>query len=95
MFNRSQGAWHEIPVPPAWGALNSISWAGNANGFYVVSWLPASHNLLYVTPTGKVRLLLRNSLGHRMLTPLLSPDGKHLAFTAETWDSNAWLLENF
>jgi hypothetical protein len=24
-----------------------------------------------------------------------SPDGKYLAFEGGTWDSNAWMIENF
>jgi hypothetical protein len=51
--------------------------------------------LLHVTLAGKVQPLLRN--GHRqwMISPLPSPDGKWLAFQAQTYDSNVWLLGNF
>lgn len=28
-------------------------------------------------------------------TPLASPDGKNLSFTVSTYNSNAWVIENF
>jgi hypothetical protein len=61
----------------------------------VTSWLPDSFNLLHVTLSGKVKPLLRNGRGQWMQNPLPSPDGRYLAFNAETWDSNVWMLENF
>ena len=61
----------------------------------MTSWLPGSFNLLYVTLAGQIKLLLSN--GHRqwMIRPLPSPDGKYLAFQAQTQDSNVWMLEGF
>jgi len=55
--------------------------------------LPDSFNLLHVTPGGKVNPLVRN--GHRqwLTSPVPSPDGRHLAFQAQSWDSNVWILE--
>jgi eukaryotic-like serine/threonine-protein kinase len=87
--------WHEISVQPGWGDLQSISWAADGNSFFVTSWEPDSYNLLHVTPSGKVQPLLRN--GHRqwMIDPLPSPNGKYLAYTAQTTDSNIWMIEKF
>ena len=33
--------------------------------------------------------------GGRFDYPIPSPDGRYLAFTVVTYESNAWLLENF
>jgi len=87
--------WHELSPEPGWGNLQYISWAADGRGFFVTSWLPESYNLLHVALDGKVKPLLRN--GHRqwMFSPLASPDGKYLAFQAQTWDSNVWMLEKF
>jgi hypothetical protein len=30
-----------------------------------------------------------------MVSPAQSPDGRHVAYAAYTFDSNVWLLENF
>ena len=88
-------AWHEVSGEPRWGDFQSIAWAADGKGFFVTSWLPDSFNLLNVTLAGKVSPLLRN--GHRqwMTAPLPSPDGKYLAFQAQTYDSNVWMLEGF
>jgi Tol biopolymer transport system component len=92
LFDR---AWHEVSLETGWGELQSIAWAADGKGFFVTSWLPDSFNLLHVTLAGKVKPLLRN--GHRqwMARPMPSPDGKHLAYQAQTWDSNVWMLEGF
>jgi Tol biopolymer transport system component len=88
-------AWHELSLEPGWGELQSITWAADGKGFLATSWTPDSFNLLHVTLAGKVNPLLRN--GHRqwMVNPLPSPDGKYLAFRAQTFDRNVWLLEGF
>jgi eukaryotic-like serine/threonine-protein kinase len=88
-------AWHELHVDPAWGHLQSIAWAADGRGFFVTSWLPDSFNLLQVSVAGRVKPLLRNAHRQWVHNPLPSPDGKYLAFGAETWDSNVWLLESF
>jgi Tol biopolymer transport system component len=88
-------AWHEVPLEPGWGRLESIAWAADEATFFATSWLPDSFNLLHVTLNGKVKPLLRNAHRQWMINPLPSPDGKFLAYQAETSDSNVWLLENF
>jgi serine/threonine protein kinase/Tol biopolymer transport system component len=95
LLNLEDGAWHELAVEPYWGGLQSIAWAVDGKGFYATVWRPDSFNLVYLTLAGKVKPLLRN--GHRqwMYGPLPSPDGKYLAFQAQTWDSNVWMLEGF
>jgi Tol biopolymer transport system component len=57
--------------------------------------LPESFNLIHVALSGKVRLLLSNPQRQWMIRPRPSPDGKYLAFQAQTNDSNVWLLEKF
>jgi Tol biopolymer transport system component/predicted Ser/Thr protein kinase len=95
LLNLSDGTWHELRVEPEWGSLQSIAWAVDGKSFFATVWRPDSFNLVYITPLGKVKPLLRN--GHRqwMINPLPSPDGRHLAFQAQTWDGNVWMLENF
>jgi Tol biopolymer transport system component len=88
-------ALREVPVEAGWGDLQSVAWAADGKGFFVTSNSRDSFNLLHVALDGKVSPLLRN--GHRqwMYGPLPSPDGKYLAYQAQTTDSNVWMLENF
>lgn len=51
--------------------------------------------LIYVTMDGKVKPLFFRSYFQPMRNPLLSPDGKFLAYAAYRIDSNVWMLENF
>jgi len=95
LLNLADGTWHELSVDPEWGVLQQIAWAVDGQGLFATVWRPDSFNLVYFTPSGKVKPLLRN--GHRqwMTNPEPSPDGKYLAFQAQTWDANVWMLENF
>ncbi len=88
-------SWHGISVHPGWKRLQTIAWAADGNSFFVTCWLPDAFDLIHVTFTGEVTRLLHN--GHRqwLVNPLPSPDGKYLAFEAQTWDSNVWMFENF
>jgi Tol biopolymer transport system component len=94
-LSKSDRVWHEIAVEPGWGEYQSVAWAADGKGFFLTTFLPASFNLVHVTLSGKVKLLLNNTHRQWMTRPRPSPDGKYLAFQAQTWDSNVWLLENF
>jgi len=87
-------AWREIALEPGWERLQTAAWASDGKSFYATCWLPDSFALIHVTLAGKVTSLLH--YGHRQFLsyPLPSPNGKYLAFQAETSDSNVWLIEN-
>jgi Tol biopolymer transport system component len=91
----SDHAWHEVAVEPGWEDLQSIAWAVDGKSFFATVWRPDSFNLVYITSSGKVKPLIRNGRRQWMINPLPAPNGKYLAFQAQTWDSNAWMLDNF
>jgi Tol biopolymer transport system component len=95
VLNLSNKVWREIAVEAGWGDNQTIAWAADGKSFFVTTWLPESWNLVHVTLSGKVQRLLSNPNRQFMFRPLPSPDGKHLAFQAQTFDSNVWLLQNF
>ena len=45
--------------------------------------------------SGKVQPLLCKGRSQWLYQPVASPDGKHLAFQSQTWDSNVWMIDNF
>jgi len=47
---------------------------------------------VHVDLGGRVKMLMRSQWMGRLLP---SPDGRYLAYQAETTDSNVWMLENF
>ncbi len=86
----ANGAWHEIPVAAHW-QTDYIAWAADGEGFFVTS---STLDLLHVTTAGKVNVLSHNDRAQWPAWPVPSPDGKYLAFQAQTYDFNAWIMEN-
>lgn len=96
ILNLSTRAWRAIVVEPGWGDFQSVSWDAEGKGFFLTTTLlGSSFHLIHVTLLGKVQPLLNNALTQWLYQPLPSPDGRYLAFQAQTCDSNVWLFENF
>jgi len=95
ILNLGSKSWHEITVQPGWGDFQSIGWAADGNGFFLTTLLPETYNLVHVAMSGHVQLLLDNAHKQWMYGPIASPDGKHVAWQVESYESNVWLLENF
>jgi Tol biopolymer transport system component len=93
----SDSTWQEITPERPFGYPMVIAWAADGKGFFVTSWDGDSIDLLHVTLGGKVQLLIRNAYrqGQEEGNLLPSPDGKYLAYQAQTTDSNVWILEGF
>ncbi len=73
--------------------LSGISWSADGRGWYVTSSSLRGAAVFHVSSDGAISQLWTASsiLG----APLASPDGKNLAFTVSTYNSNAWVIENF
>jgi hypothetical protein len=73
--------------------LSEISWSADGKDWFVTSSSIHAATILRVSLNGEVSELWTTSsiLG----VPLASPDGKNLAFTISTFNSNAWVVENF
>jgi hypothetical protein len=91
----SDQAWHEVPIGPQWEFLQWVGWAADGKAFYVTSQ-SSGFNLLFVTPSGQVKPLLRHGWGEGWINgPTPSPDGKYLAHEGPTLDSNVRTLSGF
>lgn len=73
--------------------LSGISWAADGRSWFVTSSSLRGSAILQVRADGKVSELWRSS--SLLAAPLASPDGRNLAFSSSTYNSNAWLIENF
>jgi eukaryotic-like serine/threonine-protein kinase len=89
------GALHEVTLDQRGEHLGSIGWAPDGKSFFVTGFGPDSYDLLHVTLAGKTKSLIRSGRKHWFWGPRPSPDGKHLAFVAQTQDTNVWLIDNF
>lgn len=71
-------------------------WSVDGKGIYIQEHV-SSGMVLYGTLKGQSQVLWKRGSGPGFWIdyPLPSPDGRHLAFTLGTYESNAWLVENF
>ena len=78
-----------LQVPDRW-PIESLSWAADGNAVFVGS----AYFIARITMEGKTRVLLDPGRKKWLGTPCPSPDGRYLAFSQQTFESNLWLLEN-
>ena len=73
--------------------LSDISWSADGRSWFITSSSVRGAALLRVGVNGEVSELWKttNIVG----SPVPSPDGRNLAFTVSTHNSNAWMIENF
>jgi serine/threonine protein kinase/Tol biopolymer transport system component len=72
--------------------LQTLYWAADGKGFFVISSVSRDASLLFVDLRGSAHKLRDHvALGD---SPA-SPDGRHLAFMSQTTDGNMWTMENF
>jgi DNA-binding winged helix-turn-helix (wHTH) protein/Tol biopolymer transport system component len=76
-----------------WTNLGGLNCA-DGKGWFTASKNEAGVALLHVDLRGEAVPIWRLS-GGLEVHALLSPDGRHLAIGATSWDNNVWLMENF
>ena len=77
-----------------WNTLENLNWAINGQGFFTSGVLQQGSVLLYVDLDGNA-FPLWEQRGSRYVWGVPSPNGRHLAFTGTTTNSNIFLMENF
>ena len=82
----------EIPAPGL--PLGAVSWSSDGRAIYGV----AQGNVFYLFRadlSGTFKILQESPLGQYFSSPLASPDGHFLAFSRQSGQENAFLVENF
>lgn len=87
-------AKRDVPVPGTWN-LQSVGWSSDGKAVFATAWTPKAYLLARVDLSGQTQILKSGGLSQWMNGIQASPDGRYLAFAAQTWDSNVWLLQNF
>ncbi|MFL6352367.1 MAG: LpqB family beta-propeller domain-containing protein [Bryobacteraceae bacterium] len=89
------GEWKQDIAVPGWTEIYGLDWAADALSFWACARnTKARSALLNVGLDGRVRTMLSNpNLNLEWAIP--SPDGRHVAITADSNSSNVWLMENF
>ncbi|HXN98303.1 MAG TPA: protein kinase [Candidatus Acidoferrales bacterium] len=88
------GAERTVELPKGW-FIWSMSWAASGDAVFLGAQSKEGYSLARLDLNGHFRVLLdrgRNQWIGR-ITP--APDGQHLAFAQQSFQHNAWLLENF
>ena len=82
-----------VPFPSSW-RIRSGFWTSDGKGIYLAAQT-TGYFIARLALDGKCRVLLDRGRDNFLLFAVPSPDGLHLAFTQQTFEDNAWLLENF
>ena len=88
------GLKRDVPVPSEWD-LRSVGWAADGKAVFATIWTPKAFLVGRVDMAGKTQILKTATLNQWINGVAASPDGRSLAFGAQTFDSNVWLLETF
>ncbi len=94
----TKGPVEEITFKNLIDAYGFLGWSFEGKGIYLGKWTPSlDFTALYAGLDGRSHVLWKrgSSPGHSIFNPIPSPDGRYLAFTGITAESNAWMLENF
>jgi Tol biopolymer transport system component len=87
------GTERNLPLPDGWHVW-SLSWIADGNALLAAA-RSTTYFITRIELDGKTRVLLNANINQSFDSPSPSPDGRHLAFSQRTRESNAWLLENF
>jgi WD40 repeat protein len=89
------GRTTEIETTGVPGWATGLSWAADGNGFYLATAYVPGGALLHVDLEGHATLLYDTREFAGISGPIPSPDGRYLAFTQTTRDSNIWVVDDF
>jgi hypothetical protein len=83
-----------LRLSPAWD-IREVAWAADGRSVFAFGVRAMNEFILRIDLNGDVHVVLDIGKDHMLDSPHVSRDRRHLAFGQGTWESNAWLLENF
>jgi serine/threonine protein kinase len=93
LLETGSGGERDISLPPGW-SIWSLNWAADGNSLFAAAET-TGYFIARIGLDGTTRTLLDRGRMQWLRYPCPSPDGRYLAFSQRTSESNAWLLENF
>jgi len=95
IFDLRNGSERNLQFPGDWKFWD-VSWAADGNSlFAAVSSKSTGYFIARIEPDGKTHMLINEGRNHWISYPCPSPDGRYLGFGEQTFEDNAWMLENF
>jgi serine/threonine protein kinase len=93
LLDLTTGTRRKLPLPPGLFPTG-LAWATDSTALFAAAQ-STDFLLVRIELDGKTRTLLNRGRNQALLTLSTSPDGRYLAYNGQTWENNAWLLENF
>jgi len=92
-----KGPVEEFTFKNLTGVYEFSGWSLDGKGMYLYTGAPLRGKSVYAGLNGETRVLWKRGSGPGFWFdyPVPSPNGRYLAFTLGTYESNAWMLENF
>jgi Tol biopolymer transport system component len=87
------GGDKDVTLPKGW-RLWDIGWTSDGVAIFVTLYSTEAA-LARVGLDGKTGILIQGGKSQFFYHPIVSPDGRYLAYGEQGWSSNVWLLENF
>ena len=81
--------------PKDWDSWQSVSWSPDGNRLYVNGSTAGSWGIFSTDMEGNVSVMIRVKGQSWVRNPMVSPDGRYLAYDQRDSESNVALLENF
>jgi eukaryotic-like serine/threonine-protein kinase len=95
LLESRNGTERNLRLPTGWRVWD-IRWTADGKALFVAAASrSAGYLIARVELDGKSRVLLNEGRNHWLSFLNPSPDGRHLAFGEQTFENNAWMLENF
>ena len=92
------GSEREIHIPKDWD-IAQYCWSANGKVLFLIGRVAEPRRRQYflgrLSLDEKSQVFLKVPRGWSWIGLQASPDGRHLAFSQQIVDSNAWMLENF
>jgi eukaryotic-like serine/threonine-protein kinase len=95
LLNLANSTQRNVRLSPAWD-VDEVAWAADGHSVFAYGARALTNFILSIDLNGNVHVLLDTGKANGGLySPHASPDGHHLIFGQVTYESNAWLLQNF
>jgi Tol biopolymer transport system component len=93
VLDLTTGTERKLQLPPGL-FVSELAWAADGTALFGAAQ-STDFVLVRIELDGKIRTLLNQGRNQALLTLSASRDGRYLAYNGQTWENNAWMLENF
>jgi eukaryotic-like serine/threonine-protein kinase len=93
LLDLRNGMERDLQLPLRNASYFGLTWAMDSKALFAATQQSSEFRIVRIELNGESQVLYRGN--NWLNSPSPSPDGRYLAFSQETSETNAWLLENF